>query len=212
MGSTVYAHMKTLPVLASLLLLSACSGSSVIVEPIRDAALRATPLHFGLRVTPKPEDNPIDPPERFTGYHVGQDFEVGKEELNVDVPIFALCYGKVLFSGFAEGYGGLVVQQCTLQGKAMTVMYGHLTLEGLPKVKTTLRPGDKISVLAPANSHDSDGNRKHLHLGISNGKAIDMRGYVQTEAEMAEFLDPAKVVPFSVSAAFNVPISPYWQK
>ncbi len=204
--------MKTFLALASLLFLTACSGSSVIVEPIRDAALRATPLHFGVKVTPNPENNPITPPERFEGYHVGEDFEISKEELNIDVPIFALCRGKVLFSGFAEGYGGLVVQQCTLQGKAVTVMYGHLTLEGLPKVKTTLRPGDKISVLAPANSHDSDGNRKHLHLGISNGTTIDMRGYVQTEAEMAEFLDPAKVVPFSVSAAFNVLIKPYWQE
>ncbi len=202
--------MKHILAFLCLVVLTGCSASAATAEPIKDASRRATPLHFGLHVSPDPEKNPITPPERFEGYHVGEDFEVSAEELNSEVPIFALCKGKVVYSGFAEGYGGVVVQRCTLSKQKVTVLYGHLTVEELPKVGKTLSAGTKIGSLGAARSRDSDGNRKHLHLGIHKGYDIVMLGYVQTEAEIANFLDPADYIPTSMDI-LKEPIVPYWQ-
>ena len=37
-------------------------------------------------------------------------------------------------------------------------------------------------------------NRKHLHLGIHHGSAIELKGYVQEEAELKDFVDPEGVL------------------
>ena len=171
------------------------SANEVLVWPLPDAQNRPTPLSFGLYVTPDPEQNPIDPPERFTGFHTAVDFEVFEEEADLEVPVFAICSGKVLTSGAAEGYGGVVITRCRIQGKNATVLYGHVDLEVLPKVGSSVKAGEKIGVLASARSVGSDGNRKHLHLGIHKGTAIDYLGYVQTEKELEEFIDPLTVLP-----------------
>jgi murein DD-endopeptidase MepM/ murein hydrolase activator NlpD len=150
-------------------------------------------------VTPEPEHNPLDPPERFTGYHSGLDFEIRESELNIDVPIYAVCSGSVLYSGFAEGYGGLLVQRCMLENEEVTVLYGHLDQEGLVAEATVVEPGAQIGKLAPSRTLWSGWNRKHLHLGIHRGDATDMRGYVQESAELADFMDPASVLPRSAT-------------
>jgi len=91
------------------MLLTACTATK-IHNPLPNTENRATPLSFGMYVTPEPEKNPIDPPERFTGFHAALDFEVSEGELHGDVPVYAICAGTVLFSGFSEGYGGLIIQ------------------------------------------------------------------------------------------------------
>src|SRR3989344_3388920 len=116
-------HFRAL--LPCLLLIVACSDSSLSM-PLPESERRATPLYFGLYVTPDPQTNPISPPERFTGFHVATDFEVTIEELEDDVPVSAICTGKIAFSGSAEGYGGLIIQRCTIQGESVTVLYGHV--------------------------------------------------------------------------------------
>ncbi len=188
--------MRLRTMLSFLLPLSfvACMSAPGFSEPLEHATNRPTPLHFGVHVTPDPADNPIDPPERFTGYHVATDYEVSADELDAPIPVFAICRGKIVYSGFAEGYGGLVIQRCTLDREPISVIYGHLSRNGLLEDGLTVRSGQQIGYLADARSVDSDGNRKHLHLGIHKGKALDMRGYVQTEGEMAEFIDPATVL------------------
>ncbi len=179
-------------------------------EPLPYASLRATPLHFGLHVTPNPESNPINPPERFSGYHMGADFEVTQQEVDSEVAVFAICSGPVLQSGFVEGYGGLVVQRCAIGREPVTVLYGHLTLENLPIKDAELSAGGRIGVLAPARTHDSDDNRKHLHLGIHRGEGIDVRGYVQSEEEIDEFIDPLTVLP--PRGGTTGVLKPYWQE
>lgn len=200
---------------ALVLALAGCAtgaGASGISAPLDDFALRQTPLHFGLHVTPDPDSNPIDPPERFTGYHVGLDVEVGAAELDKDVAVHAICAGPVVYSGFAGGYGGLVVQACTVGKQAVTVIYGHLALDNLPGHGAALKSGDRIAVLAPARSYGSDGNRKHLHLGIHSGSTIDMRGYVQTAEETRQFIDPMTVLPHAgLVTLMQPPIQPYWR-
>ncbi len=197
--------------LASLLLLTGCVASAAFREPLPDAASRATPLYFGLQVMPDAAHNPIDPPERFEGYHVGTDFEVAQEELETDVPVFAICSGEIIYSGFAEGYGGLIVQHCSLNGEAVTVLYGHLLVVSLAENKTSVGAGTQIALLAPPRSGDSDGNRKHLHLGIHRGTEPDYRGYVQTKEELDGFIDPFTVLP-PQRAGTEGAIVPYWKQ
>lgn len=189
---------QALSVVFSLFLFAACgsasASSSQLSWPLKRAAFRPTPLHFGLYVTPDPDQNPIDPPERFTGYHVATDFEITSGEDDKDVPVFAICTGSVVYSGFAEGYGGLIAQHCVIDDEEVTVTYGHLMLDTLPAVSDTLTAGKKIALLAPEKSRDSDDNRKHLHIGIHKGPDLVYLGYVQTKEELSDFRDVQKVL------------------
>lgn len=192
--------------------LSACVAE-VIHEPLENAQHRATPLSFGLKVSSDPEENPIDPPERFSGYHTALDLEVSKGEVDGDVPVYAICSGRMIYSGYAEGYGGLLVHRCKIDKQDVTVLYGHLNPGNLPGESETVRAGQTIGVLAPARSYESGMNRKHLHLGIHKGKDLDIRGYVQNEEDLEEFIDPVTVLP---AFFLNLPGAspgevPYWQ-
>lgn len=186
----------------SLFVFTACGSASAsenkLSWPLERAAHRPTPLSFGLYVTPDSAENPIDPPERFTGYHVGTDFEIMPDEEDVDISVYAICSGEAIYSGFAEGYGGLIVQRCVIDDEPVVVLYGHLALDPLPSVKGKLHAGRMIGKLAPAHSHGSDDNRKHLHLGIVKGTEISYLGYVQTADELQDFMDPKR---FSVDGA-----------
>src|SRR3989344_4494577 len=105
-------QVQRIGILTLTLLLFGCTSSAEgIAQPIDQALNRATPLSFGVHVTPDSEENPIKPPERFSGYHVGLDFEISTEELEKEVSVYAICTGTVAYSGFAEGYGGLLVQR-----------------------------------------------------------------------------------------------------
>ncbi|MBI3332035.1 M23 family metallopeptidase [Candidatus Peregrinibacteria bacterium] len=183
--------------IAVLILLSACSEDT-LVWPLPEADSRPTPLHFGLYVTPDPAQNPIDPPERFTGFHTAVDFEIFETETDALIPVFAICSGRVLSSGSAEGYGGVVITRCRMRGQVVTVLYGHLDPESLPRQGSLVRKGNQIGILAAARSAGSGGNRKHLHLGIHKGPDLEFLGYVQTEAELEAFVDPLHVLPSGI--------------
>ncbi len=169
--------------------------SSGGVWPIEDGYYRATPLHFGLYVTPDPDQNPIDPPERFTGYHVATDFEITEDEADEDIAVYAVCTGTGVYAGFAGGYGGLVVQECMLDEQKVSMIYGHLAVASLPPNGTLLTKGQQIGILGAARSTDTDGSRKHLHFGIHKGWGSNYHGYAQSEAEVKEFIDPLSVLP-----------------
>lgn len=86
-------------------------------------------------------------------------------------------------------------QSCILDGEDIIVLYGHLAISGLTRDAVTVKAGDTIGRLGAAHTPDTDGNRKHLHLGIHRGTKAVMLGYVQTEAELKDFIDPATVLP-----------------
>lgn len=195
-------------VVVYIVLLSGCALSAELHEPIKSASLRATPLSFGMHVSPDPQENPINPPERFEGYHTGVDYEVTEDELRGDVPIFAICSGSVVYSGFVEGYGGLLAQQCSIGGEPVEVLYGHLLVDPLPKVGTRPSAGEQIGLLASAKSVESDQNRKHLHLSIHRGNTPEYRGYVQNPNELSEYINPQTLFPPSIS---GTPLQPYWK-
>jgi len=162
------------------------------LPPLDRAAERVTKKPFGIFITP--QTSPVQP-ERFRGYHTGTDFEIFPEELNADVPVKAVCDGKLLVVRTASGYGGLAVESCELNGQPITVVYGHLNIASVRfKVGDQIKAGDTLAFLGAAYSAQTDGERKHLHLGFHKGSSVSILGYVQSQAELSGWLDPCDYV------------------
>jgi hypothetical protein len=158
--------------------------------PLANAKERITKKPFGIQVSPK--NSPVSP-ERFTGYHTGTDFETTPEEQNIDVPVMAICSGPLLESRSASGYGGVAVQSCRIDNQDVTVVYGHLKLVSVSTVVgRQMSAGQKFAVLGKGYTSETNGERKHLHLGIHKGTAINILGYVSSPAGLESWLDPAK--------------------
>lgn len=101
--------------------------------------------------------------------------------------------GPLIYKNYVSGYGGVAIEQCTIDKQAVTVLYGHLKLASITtKLKTVLKAGNKIAILGQGYSSETDGERKHLHLGIHLGPKLELRGYVPIKAELGVWLDPAK--------------------
>ncbi|MDD5627003.1 MAG: M23 family metallopeptidase [Patescibacteria group bacterium] len=168
-------------------------GSASIFQPPLDrAGERVLKKKFGMYITP--QNSPVQP-ERFQGYHTGVDFEIFPEELNAEVQVHAVCSGELKLKKYASGYGGVAVQACELDKDPITVVYGHLKLSGIAAdVETNINVGEIIGILGANRSVETDGERKHLHLGFHKGTAIDIRGYVSSEAELANWIDPCLYV------------------
>ena len=165
---------------------------SDISLPIADAGSRITKKSFGTYVTPK--NSPVSP-EKFTGYHTGLDFETFENEATLDVEIKAICSGKILRKTTATGYGGYIVQECTINNSPVTIVYGHLRLSSITaKVNEELKSGQKIGLLGTGYSTETSGERKHLHLSIHSGIAIDIKGYVSADSALNSWLDPKTIL------------------
>lgn len=192
----VFSVMRSMHLFLSgiaFLLIAGCSSTPSV--PLEKMSSRQMPLHFGLYVTPDPAQNPIDPPERFTGFHTALDIEILPDEEAIEVPVYAICDGEVIYARWTEGYGGVLVQSCVIDDHEVTVLYGHLDTASLTHaVGDPAVRGDRIAVLAPAHSKDSDQTRKHLHLGIHKGPEIELMGYVDDESRLQEFIDPMMVL------------------
>ena len=184
-----------LAILGSFLLMRTMvnGDSPAWVAPISNASTRITKKPFDIYVTPK--NSPVSP-ERFTGYHTGVDFETTPAEQNADVPIYAVCAGKLVYKNWVKGYGGVAVESCTLNGQPVTVLYGHLNFGSIiSSVKDTpLAAGQKIAVLGKGYSTQTDGERKHLHLAIHKGTAIDQLGYVPQKSQLNAWVDFATLI------------------
>jgi murein DD-endopeptidase MepM/ murein hydrolase activator NlpD len=158
------------------------------LSPLDRAKERVTKKPFGIHIDPK--TSPVQP-EKFSGYHTGTDFEIFPEELNVAISVRAICDGKLLLKKTASGYGGVAVQSCNLGNQPITVTYGHLKLTSITKsVGDDLKAGDTLGQLGAAYSAETDGERKHLHLSIRKGSAINLLGYVQAKNELTSWVDP----------------------
>ncbi len=156
-------------------------------SPISDPLSRITAKPFGIYVSP--QHSPVSP-EKFTGYHTGVDFETFPSEKDADVSISVICSGEILEKEQARGYGGMVVQKCSLDNQPITVVYGHLRLKSITVAPgQTLKVGDFLGYLGTGYSSETDGERKHLHLGIHKGATIDTRGYVQNKNELRSWID-----------------------
>jgi len=163
--------------------------------PLSEISKRETKKTFGIYITP--ENSPIQP-ERFKGYHTGVDFEILPQELDKDVPVYAICSGELKLKQFSSGYGGLVVQMCQLNKKPITVVYGHLRLSSLiNSIGDNLNIGDNIGLLGDDKSSETDYERKHLHISIYNDSEINIRGYLNSEEELLNWIDPCLYICYN---------------
>ena len=78
------------------------TSSGVFGTPINDPLGRVTKKEFGTYVTPT--NSPVTP-EKFTGYHVGTDFEIMAGEEDEDITVEAICDGPVIYKNWTTGYG-----------------------------------------------------------------------------------------------------------
>ncbi len=164
------------------------TSTMMIEEPISNALTRVTKKSFGTYVNP--QNSPVSP-EVFTGFHTAVDFETGEDEKDIDVPIYAICDGKLLQKRSVTGYGGMIVQSCLVNNEPVTVIYGHLRLSSISlKSGDAVKAGDQLAVLGTGYSSETSNERKHLHLGIHKGTAINILGYVQNKKDLAFWLDP----------------------
>jgi murein DD-endopeptidase MepM/ murein hydrolase activator NlpD len=164
--------------------------TSEFVSPLDRPAERITKKPFGIYITPR--TSPVQP-ERFSGYHTGADFETFPDEANSAVVVKVFCAGRVVYKQWVSGYGGVFIQQCTVADQAATVLYGHLKLASISaRVGDTLKAGDSIGELGQGFSHDTDGERKHLHFSIYKGSTINVKGYVSKQSDLSGWLDPQK--------------------
>jgi hypothetical protein len=156
--------------------------------PMENANERITKKPFGIFITP--QTSPIQP-ERFSGFHTGTDFEITKDELLENVKVRAICRGKILEKSKIAGYGGVIIQSCTISENVVTILYGHLDIASdfVPNVDDFVALDTLLAYLAPNNSEYSGGERKHLHLGIHKGENINYQGYVQNKDELSDWIN-----------------------
>jgi murein DD-endopeptidase MepM/ murein hydrolase activator NlpD len=175
--------------------LAAVSEESRVDEPVAlpaQSTERVTKKPFGIRINP--ETSPVQP-ERFQGYHTGTDFETFLDEATIDVPVHAICDGPLIMKRLATGYGGVAVQGCMLDNQAVTVVYGHLRLSSIGvDIGTTLKRSDMLGMLGTGYTEETSGERKHLHLGIHKGEAVNILGYVASKQELNQWIDPCRFV------------------
>jgi len=166
---------------------------SSLNEPLVRAGERVTKKPFGTYITS--QNSPIQP-ERFQGYHTGADFEILPEELNSNVSVMAITDGKIVEKRSASGYGGVLVESAVLNGSSVTIIYGHLSLASIKKnVGDQLSVGEKFAILGKNKSSETDGERKHLHLGIHKGSSVNILGYVASKDELVSWVDPVPLLP-----------------
>lgn len=165
-------------------------AASTLVVPVTGFFDRITKKPFGIYITPK--TSPIQP-EKFTGYHTGADAETIPAEQATDIPVFSIAVGTVAFVGHVNGYGGVLVIRHSTNGKTVTCLYGHIRLTSVTvKAGESVAAGQKVAVLGTGFTSETDGERRHLHLSLHAGSAIDYRGYVQKKGELSTWLDPVQ--------------------
>lgn len=169
---------------------AACPVETFVEEsklslPIADFEKRITKKIFGQYITK--ENSPVQP-ERFSGYHTGVDVEYG--DVTGDVEVQSISDGTIIISRWVSGYGGVSVIKYNIDKQDYFVLYGHLAPASLLKVNSEVKQGDKIGILGIGGSSETDGERKHLHFAIYKGSSPKLLGYVQTKAELEDWLDP----------------------
>lgn len=160
--------------------------------PLDRTSERVTKKPFGIYITS--DTSPVQP-ERFRGYHTGTDFEIFSEELNSDISVKAVCSGKILLKKYVSGYGGVVVEMCELENNPIAIIYGHLKLSSISLEEGNLiNAGDILGILGKGDSAETDGERKHLHLGFHKGMGVNVQGYVSSESDLSKWLDPCDYI------------------
>jgi Peptidase family M23 len=162
--------------------------------PLSEYEKRVTKKPFGIYITP--ENSPVQL-EKFSGFHTGTDFEIFPEELNKKVLVKSVCDGEIIQKRLVSGYGGVVVQICEVGDNSVIIIYGHLKLNGdFINIGDIINQSDTIGELGDHESNETNGERKHLHLGIKKGNEVDFSGYVSDKKELENWIDIGKLIIF----------------
>lgn len=169
------------------------SSKPIYYYPMTEYEDRLTVRWYGKDVKAE-EAKTLPCADPFVGFHTADDLEATKDELNKSVPVFAIADGAIRQVDHVNGYGGLIVLEHSLNRKTVTAYYGHIDT-GTTNLKEgdSVRAGEKIAELAAHCSADSSNERKHLHFGIHNDAEIDVRGYVSTTTDLADWLNPKEL-------------------
>ncbi len=188
--------MRLTTILLGTVLLAACSQSTepvVLDEELEDKAAPAVVLpidEYFERTTYKVFGQYVS--DSFTGYHAGDDIEY--TDVIDEVPVYAIADGVVMREGWVSGYGGLLTMKFSVEGREIYALYGHIDLSssGLV-VGQEVEQGEFLANLGEGESEETDGERKHLHFALYEGGSLRTKGYVDTEAELAEWIDPSEL-------------------
>jgi len=180
-----FAFQKTIDFYNKYLSPSKSSENEMLVLPIAEFQKRITKKPFGIYIDPK--TSPVQP-EKFKGYHTGVDVEYS-DVIN-DISITAIAAGEVMYSGYVNGYGGVVIIKHKINSKNYLVLYGHLDPASLSPKNKQVVAGEKIGILGNNLSTETDGERKHLHLSVYTETDINFKGYVQSEEELDSWINP----------------------
>lgn len=161
---------------------------SQFVLPVKNFREGITKKPFGIFITP--QSSPVSP-ERFRGYHTGVDVEQDQSN-DVTIPIYAITDGKIIYSGWVAGYGGVAGIVFSRDGKNYFAIYGHLNVDTILKSGAKVAKGEIIGYLGKGYSRETDFERRHLHFGIIAGEKFDLRGYVKNKEELTGWVDPVK--------------------
>lgn len=150
-------------------------------------------------------------PNQYVGYHVGTDLEIFPQELDANVPVFAMGDGVISFIGPILGYGGLILEKLTSEN--LTVLYGHLKLSSSNlKVGDYVQTGQTLTFLGNAFSSETGGERKHLHFGIYQGQDLYFKGYENTISKLDQkwinplhFLQTRVIITTPIAALTTIP-------
>ncbi len=157
--------------------------------PVDQFFQRITQKTFGQYITP--QNSPVQP-EKFTGYHTGVDVEY--EDASGEVEVRSIYEGRVVFSGYVDGYGGVAIISHSINSTDYLSLYGHLNPASLTQKDEQVAKSQKIGVLGQGYTNETDGERRHLHFAIIKGNDIDFRGYVQNENELDGWVNPVDFI------------------
>lgn len=174
-----------LPLTANIADSVTASSSVGLFEPVTHFKDRITKKTFGMYITPA--TSPVEH-DKFSGFHTGVDAEF--TDTTGAVPVVAVADGVVVFSRWATGYGGVIVVKNARDDIPRYALYGHLNAATLLPVGTHVTAGQRLGLLGDDHSEQTDGVRKHLHFSLYTGDVLDIRGYVPTKEDLANWADP----------------------
>lgn len=159
--------------------------SQLLTEPVVNFHDRVTKKPFGIYITPT--TSPIQP-EKFSGYHTGVDVEFTDTE--GEVLVVAIADGEVIVSRRVNGYGGVSIVRHEINDENILTLYGHLDPSSLTTAGEFVQAGEQIGHLGKGGTSETDGERKHLHIGMLRGNSVSYLGYVATEEALKGWYDP----------------------
>ena len=150
----------------------------VVVFPIAEYASRITVNAFG-------EQSQVT----LEGYHVGDDVEYTNTDREVSV--FAIADGVLTRKEWIKGYGGVLVVTHTIEGKALSVIYGHVDLSSVSlNAGEKVLKGQQIAYLGEGGTPETDSERKHLHFAMYEGADSRIQGYEPSAEKLEEWVNP----------------------